>query len=66
MTFLKERTRAFGSPGGTLYNLSRASDVTKPRDGINYSPYFPAAGLYSLFRDSFGPMPYMKFGDGVW
>jgi len=31
--------------------------VTKPRDGSRYSPYLPAAGLYSLFSDSFGPVP---------
>ena len=24
---------------------------------IRYSPYLPAAGLYSLFMDSFGPVP---------
>src|SRR6476660_23179 len=31
--------------------------VTKARDELNYSPYLPAAGLYSLFSDSFGPVP---------
>jgi hypothetical protein len=39
------------------YNGPDAPDVTKPRGDVNYSPYFPAAGLYSLLSDSFGPVP---------
>jgi hypothetical protein len=31
--------------------------VTKPSDNSGYSPYLPWAGLYSLFSDSFGPVP---------
>ena len=47
------------------YTARLQLSVTKPRDNGGYSPYLPAAGLYSLFSDSFGPVPYAKFGDGV-
>jgi hypothetical protein len=35
----------------------RRYTVTKARDELNYSPYLPWDGLYSLFSDSFGPVP---------
>jgi hypothetical protein len=39
------------------YTARPRSIVTKPGDNSGYSPYLPAAGLYSLFSDSFGPVP---------
>jgi hypothetical protein len=39
------------------YTARLPVNVTKPADGTSYSPYLPAAGLYSLFSDSFGPVP---------
>jgi hypothetical protein len=57
MTCLKARTKTFGlkpqhrTPGGCRLS------VTMLRDGTGYSPYLPAAGLYSLFSDSLGPVP---------
>jgi hypothetical protein len=52
-----------GQPGqncpelGAVYTARATASVTKARDELNYSPYLPAAGLYSLFSDSFGPVP---------
>ena len=39
------------------YTAAGAGLVTKARDELNYWPYLPWAGLYSLFSDSFGPVP---------
>jgi len=66
MTCLEARTKSFGMKSRLTYTARLPLSVTKPRDWLNYSPYLPAAGLYSLLRDSFGPVPYAKFGDGVW
>jgi hypothetical protein len=39
------------------YTAPMPAVVTNRGDQLNYSPYLPAAGLYSLFSDSFGPVP---------
>ena len=41
----------------TLITAAGTGIVTKARDELNYSPYLPLAGLYSLLSDSFGPVP---------
>jgi hypothetical protein len=57
MTCLEARTKAFGMKSRLAYTARLPLSVTKPRERLNYSPYLPAAGLYSLFSDSFGPVP---------
>jgi hypothetical protein len=62
-----KNTRSFPSESGrnesvrakatASYTAQLPANVTKLRDGTSYSPYLPAAGLYSLFSDSFGPVP---------
>ncbi|SHL19552.1 hypothetical protein SAMN05444159_5273 [Bradyrhizobium lablabi] len=65
MTRLNARTEASGlKPRHRTPRGCRHSSRSCETKG-GYSPYLPAAGLYSLFKDSLGPVPYMKFGDGV-
>ena len=50
-------TKSVGTKSQQSYTALETAIVTKARDLLNYSPYLPAAGLYSLLSDSFGPVP---------
>ena len=57
MTYLEAPNPSVRDIAAARYTARQPGNVTKLRDKLNYSPYFPAAGLYSLFSDSFGPVP---------